>query len=194
MATSSLPHAAETRTVRRTRQTDAWTTLFLVITAVYGVWAIGLIVLTLLTIAQPSFLYQDQKTALKAAGATVVLLIAAYQGFTMAAAMGQIPRFGIRMKHLMRGHRWAGRTALVLAAVIAYFCMTDIGAPTRPLTSAVHGLFGGTAFAAIAIKLGLLQWRPALAYDVAPWLGRYAAVAFAVIWATSVLAFYTDIL
>jgi hypothetical protein len=194
MATSSLPHAAETRPVRRTRQTDAWTTLFLVITAVYGAWAIGLIVLTLLTIAQPSFLYQDQKTALKAAGATVVLLIAAYQGFTMAAAMGQVPRFGIRMKHLMRGHRWAGRTALVLAAVIAYFCMTDIGAPTRPLTSATHGLFGGTAFAAIAIKLGLLKWRPALAYDVAPWLGRYAAVAFAVIWATSVLAYYTDIL
>jgi hypothetical protein len=194
MTTSSLPHAAETRPVRRTRQTDAWTTLFLVITAVYGAWAIGLIVLTLLTIAQPSFLYQDQKTALKAAGATVVLLIAAYQGFTMAAAMGQVPRFGIRMKHLMRGHRWAGRTALVLAAVIAYFCMTDIGAPTRPLTSAIHGLFGGTAFAAIAIKLGLLKWRPALAYDVAPWLGRYAAVAFAVIWATSVLAYYTDIL
>jgi hypothetical protein len=194
MTTSSLPHAAETRPVRRTRQTDAWTTLFLVITAVYGAWAIGLIVLTLLTIAQPSFLYQDQKTALKAAGATVVLLIAAYQGFTMAAAMGQVPRFGIRMKHLMRGHRWAGRTALVLAAVIAYFCMTDIGAPTRPLTSAIHGLFGGTAFAAIAIKLGLLKWRPALANDVAPWLGRYAAVAFAVIWATSVLAYYTDIL
>jgi hypothetical protein len=194
MTTSSLPHAAETRPVRRTRQTDAWTMLFLVITAVYGAWAIGLIVLTLLTIAQPSFLYQDQKTALKAAGATVVLLIAAYQGFTMAAAMGQVPRFGIRMKHLMRGHRWAGRTALVLAAVIAYFCMTDIGAPTRPLTSAIHGLFGGTAFAAIAIKLGLLKWRPALAYDVAPWLGRYAAVAFAVIWATSVLAYYTDIL
>ena len=98
------------------------------------------------------------------------------------------------MKHLMRGHRWAGRTALVLAAVIAYFCMTDIGAPTSPLTSAVHGAFGGTAFGAIAVKLGLLKWRPALAYDAAPWLGRYAAVASAVSWATSVLAYYTDIL
>jgi hypothetical protein len=194
MATSSLPHVGETPPVRRTRQSDAWTTLFLVITAVYGVWAIALVVLTLLTIAQPSFLYQDQKTGLKAVGATVVLLIAGYQGFTMAAAMGQIPRFGIRMKYLMRGHRWGGRTALVLAAMIAYFCMTDIGAPSSPLTSAVHGVFGGTAFAAIAVKLGLLKWRPALAYDAAPWLGRYAAVAFAVIWVTSVLAYYTDIL
>lgn len=194
MASSSLPSIEPSAPARRTRRTDAWTTLFLVITAVFGTWAIALVVLTLLTIAEPTFLYQDQKTALKAAGATVVLLLAGYQVFTMAAAMDQGPRFGIKMKHLMRGHRYGGRIALVLAAVIAYFCMTDIGAPTSPLTSAVHGTFGGTAFAAIAVKLGLLKWRPTLAYDLAPWLGRYAAVAFAVIWATSVLAYYTDIL
>jgi hypothetical protein len=193
MATS-MPGAEQAPPARRTRQTDGWTTLFLVVTAVYGIWAIALIVLTLLAIAEPSFLYQDQKTALKAAGATVVLLLAGYQAFTMAAAMGQAPRFGIRMRHLMRGHRYGGRIALVLAALIAFFCMTDIGAPVSPLTSAVHGAFGGTAFAAIAIKLALLKWRPSLAYDVAPWLSRYAAVAFAVIWATSVLAYYTDVL
>ena len=89
---------------------------------------LGLIVLTVLAIADPAFLYRDAKTALKAAGATVVLLIAGYQFFTMGAAMGQLPRFGIRMKWPMRGHRWAGRIALVLAAVIAFFCMTDIDA------------------------------------------------------------------
>lgn len=194
MATSSLPGAPDAPLTRRTRKADAWTTLFLVITAVYGIWAITLIVLTFVAIADPRFLYQDQKTALKAVGATVVLLLAGYQAFTMAAAMDQIPRFGIKMKHLMRGHRYAGRITLVLAAVIAFFCMTDIGAPVRPLTSAVHGIFGGTAFAAIAVKLALLKWRPSVAYDLAPWLGRYAAVAFAVIWATSVLAYYTDIL
>ena len=108
--------------------------------------------------------------------------------------MGQLPRFGIRMKWLMRGHRWAGRVALVLAAVIAFFCMTDIGAPLSPLTAAVHGVFGATAFTAIAVKLALLKWRPTVAYDMAPWLGRYAAFAFVVIWVTSVLAYYTDIL
>ena len=194
MATSSLPRAEQTPPTRRTRPTDTWTTLFLVLTATFGIWAIILIALTVAAIAEPKFLYQDQKTALKAVGATAVLLIAGYQAFTMAAAMGQVPRFGIKMKYLMRGHRYGGRVALLLAAVIAFFCMTDIGAPISPLTSAVHGISGGTAFAAIGIKLGLLKWRPALAYDLAPWLGRYAAVAFAVIWATSVVAYYTDIL
>ena len=58
----------------------------------------------------------------------------------------------------------------------------------------MHAIFGGTAFAAIAVKLALLKWRPALAYDAAPWLGRYAAIAFVVIWVTSVVAYYTDIL
>jgi len=181
-------------TAKRTRRPDAWTTAFLVLTAVYAVWALGLIILTVLVIAEPAFLYRDAKTALKAAGATVVLLIAGYQYFTMGAAMGQLPRFGIRMKWLMRGHRWAGRVALVLAAVIAFFCMTDIGAPLSPLTAAVHGVFGATAFTAIAVKLALLKWRPTVAYDMAPWLGRYAAFAFVVIWVTSVLAYYTDIL
>jgi len=179
---------------KRTRRPDAWTTAFLVLTAAYAVWALGLIVLTVLAIADPAFLYRDAKTGLKAAGATVVVLIAGYQYFTMGAAMGQLPRFGIRMKWLMRGHRWAGRIALVLAAVIAFFCMTDIGAPLSPVTTVVHAIFGGTAFAAIAVKLALLKWRPALAYDAAPWLGRYAAIAFVVIWVTSVVAYYTDIL
>lgn len=181
-------------TIKRTRPPDNWTTAFLVLTSVLAIWAIALVVLTTLAIAQPSFLYQDAKTAMKAAGASVVGLIALLQVYTMNAAMGKLPRFGIRMKVLMRSHRYAGRLALVLAAVIAYFCMIDIGAPQSPLTSALHGIFGSTAFAAIAVKLGLLKWRPALAYDAAPWLGRYAAFAFVVVWITSVLAFYTDVL
>ena len=66
--------------------------------------------------------------------------------------------------------------------------------PLSPLTSLLHAVFGSTAFVAIAVKLGLAKWRPALAYDVALWLGRYAAFAFVVVWITSVLAFYTDVL
>lgn len=195
MATTSVPDPTlAVGTAKRTRRPDAWTTAFLVITAVYGAWALALIGLTLLSIAEPTFLYQDQKTFLKAVGATVVLLLAIYQTFTMGAAMGTFPRFGIRMRYLMRGHRYGGRIALILAAVIAFFCMTDIGAPLSPLTSATHGISGATAFTAIATKLALLKWRPQLAYDVAPWLGRTAAIAFAAIWVSSVLAFYTDIL
>jgi hypothetical protein len=191
---ASGPPGAEQPAVKRTRRTDGWTDAFLVLTAVFGVWAASLVVLTTLAIVRPTLLYEDQKTALKAAGATVVGLIALLQVYTMNAAMGKFPTFGIRMKYLMRSHRYAGRTALLLAAVLAFFCMTDIGAPQSPLTSALHGIFGSTAFLAIAVKLGLLKWRPRVAYDVAPWLGRYAAFAFVVVWITSVLAFYTDIL
>ena len=179
---------------KRTRRPDVWTNVFLVITSVFGIWALTLVVLTMAAIAQPKFLYVDQKTALKAGGATVVGLIALLQTYTMYAAMGKFPTFGIRMKYLMRSHRYAGRIALLLAAVIAYFCMTDIGAPQSPITSALHGVFGSTAFLAIAIKFGLLIWRPTFAYDAAPWLGRYAAFAFVMVWITSVLTYYTDIL
>jgi hypothetical protein len=72
--------------------------------------------------------------------------------------------------------------------------MTDIGASQSLITSMLHGIFGSTAFIAIAVKLGLLKWRPTLAYDAAPWLGRYATFAFIAVWVTSVLTYYTDIL
>jgi hypothetical protein len=195
VASSSIPvdPAAPTAT-KRTRKTDRWTDLFLVITAIFGIWGIGLVLLTMAAIISPTFLYQDQKIALKAVGATVVALLALSQTYTMTAAMGKMPRFGIKMKYLMRSHRYGGRIALVLAAVVAYFCMTDIGAPQSPLATMLHTIFGSTAFLAIAIKLGLLKWRPTLGYDAAPWLGRYAAFAFVVVWISSVLAYYTDVL
>jgi small-conductance mechanosensitive channel len=185
------PAAPAAAPVKRTRRSDAWTTLFLILTAVLGAWSLVLIVLTLLAILQPAFLYSDAKAALKAAGATVVALIAVEQTYTMGAAMGKAPRFRFRMRTLMRTHRYAGRIALLLAALIAYFCMTDLGAPSSPLRGAIHGFFGSTAFIAIAIKLALLKWRPSLAYDAAPWLGSYAAVAFVIVAITSAAAYYT---
>jgi hypothetical protein len=84
-----------------------------------------------------------------------------------------------------------GRITLVLAAVIAWFCMVDLGAPSTPLRAAIHSFFGSTGFIAIAVKLGLLRWRPSLAYDLAPWLGRYAVVAFIIVAITSAGAYYT---
>jgi hypothetical protein len=192
MATQSVPGAASApRPAKRTRPTDGWTTAFLVLTGVLGAWSLVLIVLTLLAIAQPAFFYSDQKAALKAVGATVVALIAVEQAFSMGAAMNKVPRFGLRMRTLMRIHRYGGRTALVLAAVVAFYCMTDLGAPSSPLRGAIHGFFGSTAFIAIAIKLALLKWRPTLAYDAAPWLGSYAAIAFVIVALTSAAAYYT---
>lgn len=176
---------------RRTRASDVWTTIFLALTGVLGAWSLLLIVLTLLAIVQPAFFYSDAKAALKAAGATMVGLLAIEQAYTMGAAMGKVPRFGLRIRTLMRTHRYAGRIALLLAAVVAYFCLTDLGAPSSPLRGAIHGFFGSTAFIAIAVKLALLKWRPSLAYNAAPWLGSYAAVAFVIVAVTSAAVYYT---
>ena len=73
-------------TAKRTRRPDALTRAFLVLTAVYAIWALGLILLTVVAIAEPAFLYRDAKTALKAAGATVVLLIAGWYGWLSMTA------------------------------------------------------------------------------------------------------------
>jgi hypothetical protein len=147
-----------------------------------------------LAIAQPTFsaFSNPTKLFLKAAGATTVGLIAIEQAYTMGAAMGYMPRFGLKMKHLMRSHRYLGRIGIVLAVVVAWFCMTDIGAPVSAgLRPALHGFFGSTAFIALAIKFSLIRFRPGLAYDLAPWLGRYAALALLVVAVTSAYFYYT---
>jgi hypothetical protein len=162
---------------------------------VFGIWGVGLFVLTVLAIAQPAFLYDDQKNLLKALGATVVAVLAVLQGLTMGAAMGRIPRGRVKLKYLMRAHRYGGRIAILLAVAVAFFCIVDRGAATVPFPrAAIHAFFGSTAFAVLAVKFALLRFRPALAYDVAPWLGGYAAVAFVVIWLTSAWAYFTGTL
>jgi hypothetical protein len=165
------------------------TDLILAISTLFGAWGLGLIILTALAIVQPAFLYSDDKAMLKVAGSTVVAILALSQTYTMHAAMGHVPRGGLKIRQLMAGHRYGGRIALVLAAVIAFFCMTDLGAPTQPLRVAIHAFFAATAFVVIAIKLALIRFRPHLAYDVAPWLGSYAAFAFVVVWISSAVAY-----
>ena len=181
--------------VKRTRPPDSLSWVFLAITAIFGVWGVGLFVLTVLAIAQPAFLYDDQKNLLKALGSTVVAVLAIFQGLTMAAAMGKIPRGGVKMKYLMRAHRYGGRIAILLAVAVAYFCIIDRGAATVPFPrAAIHAFFGATAFAVLAVKFALLRFRPAVAYDWAPRLGAYAALAFVVIWVTSAWAYFTGTL
>ena len=187
-APRSAPRAAH-------RRADRFTDAFLVLTAIFGVWAVVLFVATLLAIARPAFLYSDAKNFLKAAGATVVGLLAISQTVTMYAAMGKIPHGNVRIGTLMRAHRYGGRIAILLAVAVAYFCLTDRGAATSPFPrAAIHAFFGSTAFAALAFKFALIRFRPAIAYDAAPWLGRYVAVAFIVIWLTSAYAYYTGTL
>jgi hypothetical protein len=69
--------------------------------------------------------------------------------------------------------------------------MTDLGAPPSPIRGAIHAVLAASAFTAIAVKLLLIRFRPDVAYDVAPWLGRYAAAAFVGVWVSSAVAYYT---
>ena len=177
---------------RKTRTPDWLTDLVLVITGVFGVWAVALVVLTFIGITQPAFYYSDQKSAIKAAGSTVVVLLTFSQLYTMESVLGHLPRGSIKMRSMLRVHRWGGRIAIVLAALIAFFCMIDIGAPREPLRVVVHVVAGSTAFALLGIKFALIRWRPSLAYDTAPWIGRVVAVCFVAIWITSGFAFFTN--
>jgi hypothetical protein len=183
--------AASAPRERRTRLPDRLTDVVLVITAVFGVWAVGLVVLTFIGIAVPALYYVDQKAAIKAAGSTVVVLLTFSQFYSMESVLGHLPRGSIKMRTMMRVHRIGGRLAILLAAVIAYFCITDIGAPHDPLRVAVHAIAGSIAFSLLAVKFALIRWRPHLAYDAAPWIGRIVAVCFVAIWITSGLAYFT---
>ena len=170
---------------------DWLTDVVLVITAVFGVWAVALVILTLIGLAVPAFYYTDQKAAIKAAGSTVVVMLTFSQFYTMESVLGHLPRGRIKMRSMMRVHRIGGRITIVLAAVIAFFCMVDIGAPHNPLRVAVHVVAGATAFSLLGIKFVLIRFRPSLAYDTAPWIGRVVAVCFVAIWITSGFAYFS---
>jgi hypothetical protein len=178
-------------TPRRTRRPDRATDVVLVISVVLAAWALGLAALTAVGILQPTYYLTDQKAALKALGATVVAVLALSQTWSMESAMGHLPRRSVRMRTLMRAHRWGGRIAIALAALVAFFCMVDIGAPREPTRVAIHVLFAASAFTVLATKLALIRFRPTVAYAIAPWLGRYVALAFIVVWVSSAFAYFS---
>ena len=177
---------------RKTRAPDWLTDLVLVVTAIFGIWAVALVVLSLIGIAEPAFYYTDQKAAIKAVGSTVVVLLTFSQFYTMESVLGHLPRGSIKMRSMLRVHRVGGRITILLAAVIAFFCMVDVGAPSNPLRVLVHVTAGSTAFALLAVKFALIRWKPYLAYDTAPWIGRIVAVCFVAIWLTSGYAYFTN--
>ena len=187
MGSSSVPASDATPAMaKRTRRTDAWTTLFLALTAALGTWSLVLIGATLLAIIDLSVDTDDDTFDLKAIGSLTVALIAVGQAFTMGAAMGKVPKLGLRMGTLMRTHRRVGRVGLALAGAVAFLCWRASGGPPTP-EGIVHGALASTGFLAIAIKFALLKWRPALAFAVAPWLGTYAAVSFILVAASASL-------
>ncbi len=176
---------------RKTRAPDWLTDVVLVITGVFGIWAVALVALTFASIISPGLFYSDTKSAIKAAGSTVVVLLTVSQFYTMESVLGHLPRGSFKMRSMLRVHRWGGRVAIVLAAVIAFFCMVDIGAAHDTLRQTVHVVAGSTAFALLGIKFALIRWKPYLAYDTAPWIGRIVAICFVAIWITSGYAYFT---
>jgi hypothetical protein len=150
-----------------------------------------LVAMTFLSLAQPSFYTTDQKAFLKAIGSTVVVALTFSQFYTMESLLGHLPRGSIKMRSMMRVHRWGGRIAIVLAAVIAFFCMVDVGAPHDTVRQMVHIFAGTIAFVLLAVKFALIRFRPYLAYDTAPWIGRVVAICFVLIWLSSGYAYLT---
>ncbi len=171
------PAQSSVAPARRTRRTDAWTTLFALLTGLLGAWSLVLIALTVLAIIDPARDAEDDVAGLKWVGAATIAVIAVGQAFTMGAAMGKVPRLGLPMRTLMRSHRYAGRVALCLAGVVSFLCWQSSGGP--PTSEGIlHGALASTGFLAIASKFALLKWRPTVAFRLAPWLGVYAALAF----------------
>ena len=179
---------------RKTRVPDWFTDFVLIVTGAFGIWAVILVAMTFMSLAQPSFYTNDQKAFLKAIGSTVVVLLTFSQFYTMESVLGHLPRGSIKMRTMMRVHRWGGRIAIVLAAAIAFFCMVDVGAPHDTVRQTVHIVAGATAFALLAIKFALIRFKPYLAYDTAPWIGRVVAICFVLIWLTSGYAYLTGTL
>ena len=168
MASTSVPAPQPTQPVaRRTRKTDAWTTLFLAATATLGAWSLALISLTVLAIIDPSFDAEDDTFDLKAVGSVTIAAIAIGQAFTMGAAMGKVPKLGLPMRLLMRTHRRGGRVGLTLAGVVAFLCWRASGGPPTP-EGIVHGALASTGFLAIAVNFALMKWRPGLACRLSP--------------------------
>ena len=178
---------------RKTRVPDWFTDFVLIITGAFGIWAVILVAMTFLSLAQPSFYTTDQKAFLKAIGSTVVVLLTFSQFYTMESVLGHLPRGSIKMRTMMRVHRWGGRITIVLAAVIAFFCMVDVGASHDTVRQTVHIFAGTLAFALLGIKFVLIRFKPYLAYDTAPWIGRIVAVCFVLIWLTSGYAYLTGV-
>jgi uncharacterized protein DUF6529 len=177
---------------RKTRTPDWLTDAVLIVTGIFGIWAVVLVVLTFIGITEPAFYGTQEKAAIKAVGSTVVVLLTFSQFYTMESVLGHLPRGSIKMRSMLKVHRVGGRLIIVLAALIAFFCMVDVGAPSNPIRVMVHVIAGSTAFVLLGVKFALIRWKPYLAYDTAPWIGRVVAVAFVAIWITSGYAFFTN--
>jgi plastocyanin len=119
--------------------------------------------------------------------ATLVLLLAVLQPAAAAAFYGWLRVPGISGDAAAFVHRWTGRVLLLAAALVAFYCVKDIGPQSSPTRVALHTALGSAVFVVLAAKLLILRGIPRL-QGLLPVLGFGLSLLFAGLWFTS--AFY----
>ena len=89
-----------------------------------------------------------------------------------------------------RVHRVSGRTAIVLAVLVALTCIVGPAGPLSPARVLLHSLFGTLVFVLLAAKFLALKVLPG-AGRFLPWIGSGLFLCFGAIWATSVADYVT---
>jgi hypothetical protein len=87
-------------------------------------------------------------------------------------------------------HRWSGSIAFVLTLPVAFHCMWALGFGTGSMRVIAHGVAGCAFYGAYAAKMIGLR-VPGLPARAIPLLGATLLTAFAVIWLSSALWFFT---
>lgn len=118
--------------------------------------------------------------------ATVVLLLVGAQLVTAAMMYGMLSVSPRNRAGAAFVHRWSGRLLLPAAALVAVYCVSDIGPRSSPTRVAAHTALGSAVFLVAATKLVILRAAPRLQVLV-PVLGVATALMLVGLWATSAL-------
>ena len=126
----------------------------------------------------------------KVVGSTAVFCLAGVQVLLAARLWGVTPFPSIGSAAAARAHRIVGRTALLVAVLVAVSCVAGPAGPTSPTRVLLHSVFGTLVFVILAAKFALLRVLRR-GDDLLPWIGTALFLTFAGIWATSVADYVT---
>jgi len=121
----------------------------------------------------------------KVIATTVVFALAGFQ-VLLAARLWEVTPFPpLATTTAARLHRISGRTAVILAALVAVSCLAGPAGPVSPVRVLLHSVFGTLVLLTLAAKFAVLRVLRGGGRAL-PWLGASLFVAFGAIWATSV--------
>lgn len=130
----------------------------------------------------------DTSLLLKTVGASLVFLLAGFQVLLAAQLFGRVKFSWMTRQTAGRLHRVNGRVTLVLAVVVALFCIVGPAGATSPTRVALHSIFGSLVFALLALKFTLLR-IVRRGRKFMPLIGSAVFLTFGAIWVTSVADF-----